>query len=137
MAENMPTLAECEQATVSEYEIGEGRDRTGYHIPGSKWVYKIQRYSRSNANQREIIRYEQLINSSNVPDGIAFPEMHILENGVIAAEYIEGREPDDQEMELVYKLEDIFGMYDSSASCNIRVVETENVKTVYIIDLAE
>lgn len=140
MAENMPTLEECREATSNaEYKIGEGRDRVGYHIPGSRWVYKVQHYSRGFANAQEYDKYVR-ISAANYTE-VMIPEMHLLENGVIASEFIDGDEPDyhnDEDVfDMVYRLENKFGLYDSSASCNIRVVKHDDgSRTVYVIDLA-
>lgn len=152
MVDILPTVEEYLRAIASmDNIIGEGRDRVGFHIPGSAWVYKAAKHPIDKINQGEYDRYIKLINS-DLPDGIAIPEMHLLSNGVIAAQYIPGNKPENCRwrehtkhendyyscwLNAVELFTDRFGMLDSSALCNIRLVDNDGEITVYVIDLGE
>lgn len=150
---DMPTLEECEQATGSyDFYVGSGMDRQGYRIPGSRWIYKVNKSRNYDVNAKEYRRYREVI-EEQLPYGISIPEMHLLPNGVIAAEYIDGEKPDsycyDHDKHYMHyeacwfnwvdKFTAETGMWDSSALCNMRLIRNEagEVSKVYIIDLGE
>lgn len=94
---NMPSIAEAELATsVPGNFIGKGVSRETYRLPGSSWAYKIETpYGKNKkANETEWIAYNEL--KDTLPEGIKFPEMHLLDNGIIATEFIDGEHPDNQ-----------------------------------------
>jgi hypothetical protein len=152
MVDTLPTVEEYLRAITNMNNIiGEGRDRVGFHIPGSNWVYKSAKYPIDRINQREYNKYTELMNS-DLPDGIAIPEMHLLSNGVLAARYILGDRPkncywrthekhqDDYYscwLNAVELFSDKFSLLDSSALCNIRLVDNDGEVTIYVIDLGE
>jgi hypothetical protein len=150
---DMPTVEECEIATGSyDFYVGSGWDRHGYHIPGSRWIYKVAKDPNNDVNQGEYSRYQEL-QEQFLPDGIAIPEMHLLENGIIAAEFIDGEKPHEYCRDHDSHYEDYpacwlnwvnefsgqTGLWDSSALCNMRLIRDEagNVTKVYLIDLGE
>lgn len=153
LTDDQPTIAECETATANkDFRIGSGRHRIGYHIPGSRWVYKVQRNATGSTNREEYDRYREITESNKMPYGVFLPEMHLLSNGVIASEFIPGDKPtycdweehedyhtDDNScwLTIVQLFESIFDLDDSSASCNVRVVESDGTRKVYMIDLGE
>lgn len=153
---DMPTLEEFQLATDSyDYYLGSGMDRHGYHIPGSRWVYKVAKNPDMRINEAEYRRYQELL-QQGLPEGIAIPEMHLLHNGAIAAEFIAGERPEsrcDYTHEndshyadyavCWYNWVEAFsaqtGLWDSSALCNMRLIRDDlgNVVKVYMIDLGE
>lgn len=63
----------------------------------SRFVYKFpggRYYDAIGANEREYATYLKILSSMILPQGVKVPEMHLLENGALAAEYIDGRHPD-------------------------------------------
>ncbi len=150
---DMPTLEECEQATGSyDYLVGSGCDRRGYRIPGSRWIYKVAKYANSYTNRQEYLHYQSLM-VKTLPARIAIPEMHLLDNGVIAAEYIDGdklesycndhdshyEDYDACWLNWVNEFSGQTGLWDSSALCNMRFIRNESgdIVKVYLIDLGE
>lgn len=138
---DLPTMEECNKAISNpEYEIGKGKDRRAFRVPGSKWVYKVADYYDTYTNPGEIERYTMLMNNPDlIPEGLHFPEMHLMENGVVAAQFIDGdRARNQEEKEIATQFADNIGWHDSSAYCNTRVtVDSEGNKKLYIIDLGE
>jgi len=88
IADNLPSWAEAEKAFSSWGNvIGTGVYRTVYRLPGSKWVYKKDNVG-GVVNRQEFTNYSRF-RPSLIP-GVAFPEMHMVSETVIACEYIEG-----------------------------------------------
>jgi hypothetical protein len=86
----LPSVADADEVTSNEeYYLASGCYRRVYYKPGSKWVYKIGDLT---SNKREYETYLKF--RPSLTDDIRFPEMHLLKNGVIAAEYIEGNQGD-------------------------------------------
>lgn len=149
----LPTVAESEKAIdegSSKYLLGCGKDREGYHIPGSRWVYKLAKYPEDRVNENEYQRYIEITQSGRLPENVRIPEMHLLPNGVIAAEYVDGDRPrcswrahDEHPSDYVCwkdslrKVEHDFNMSDSSAACNLRLTTIDGAEILYIIDLGE
>lgn len=79
-----PSVEEFEKARG--YKIGSGCFRTVFRVPGSRWVYKVD--SDGSVNAREYTTY--LKYRPSLQGNVKFPEMHLLPNGILAAEYIEG-----------------------------------------------
>jgi hypothetical protein len=138
-----PSVKESEKAISSEkYLLGSGCDRMGFRIPGSRWVYKMEKpHASGRANRREYEAYTKLMDIPELLGNVHLPEMHLLENGIIAAEYIEGVKPKGIDP-FVDPIVDAFCQYtslwDAAARCNIRVVIDEaGTKKIYIIDLAD
>lgn len=148
---SLPTLEEAEQAfSNQDYFIGEGRHRSAYHIPGSRWVYKINRNGAGRVNRREYGHYNR-IKASEIPDCVRLPEMHLLDGDIIAAEYIPGERPDYCDWRthkdhhspracwrnIVDLIEDTYFL-DDLCPANIRESYDDQVTLiVYIIDLGE
>lgn len=63
----------------------------------SKYVYKFVRPSRwevsQQSNSREYANYLKMKEILILPDGVKLPEMHLLADGTIAAQYIKGVHP--------------------------------------------
>ncbi len=84
---DMPTLKEARRAMRNpSYKIGQGVDRQVYRVPGSRWVYKRDTYKGGAVNRAEYQAY--IDHKDNLPDGIAFPTMYMVNRNIIAAEYI-------------------------------------------------
>ena len=150
---DMPTVEECQEA-INSYDnfVGAGCDRRSYRIPGSRWVYKVAKIPSNRVNEKEYHRYQNFL-AERLPYGVAIPEMHLLPNGVIAAEYIDGEKPDqycdnhyshyeDYEacwQNWVNEFSGQTGLWDASVLCNMRFIRNEAGKVikVYIIDLGE
>jgi RIO-like serine/threonine protein kinase len=87
-----PSLDEGMQAIGDlRYEIGSGCSRTVYRIPGSPWVYKEDTSSNCDQNETEFANYN--IMKYSLPIGIYLPEMHMVGNNILAAEFIDGKHP--------------------------------------------
>lgn len=92
MVDSLPTVDEANNAINYGKRFTEGSCRNVYYIPGSKWVYKTDmHYAYSQGNAAEWAAY--LDKKDSLPAGIKYPEMHMLENGVLAAEFIDGEVP--------------------------------------------
>jgi hypothetical protein len=85
---NAPSLEECEKAISRASNcIGSGVDRQVFRLKDSPWVYKKERNGCKGVNASEYATYLEL--STLLPEGVAFPLMALLDNGVIAAEFID------------------------------------------------
>lgn len=83
----LPTLSEARKAMRSRtYKIGQGVDRQVYRLPNGHWVYKRDTFKGGAVNRAEYAAY--LRHKDTLPEGIAFPEMHMVNKNIIAAEYI-------------------------------------------------
>lgn len=91
----MPTLEEARRAISAEFRLAAGTMREVYHIPGSKWVYKVDIRASGGfgGNTDEYEAY--LAKKDNLPNGIYVPLMVMLEAGILAAEFIDGVKPPD------------------------------------------
>lgn len=89
MVDTLPTIEEANDAINHGKRFTEGSYRNVYHIPGSKWVYKTD--IRKGYPQGNIDEWEAYLDKKDsLPAGIKYPEMHMLDNGVLAAEFIDG-----------------------------------------------
>ncbi len=94
---SLPTLEEAEQAITLGKRIGSGAFRNVYRLNTSKWVYKVDHnkgdtdFGTNSAEIKNFYRLCDILSSGNV----RIPKMQMLSTGVIAAEYIEGRIPED------------------------------------------
>lgn len=87
---DVPSLDEAQAARYYGEQIGRGAYRTVYRLPGSRWVYKFQNDGwayNTDSNAHEFHNYST--KRETLPQGVDFPEMHLLGN-VIAAEYVDG-----------------------------------------------
>lgn len=90
----MPTLEEAQQAISRGRRLSGGSVRKVYHIPHSKWVYKVDiRPGTYGCNADEYEAYQA--KKDNLPEGIYLPRMFMLDNGILAAEFIDGAQPPD------------------------------------------
>ncbi len=90
LLEDIPSLEEAVYAKRMHYRIGSGAYRTVYRIPGSRWVYKFEFfYEHEYVNVEEFNNFKKYKDSFSSKE-IGFPEFVLLNNEVIAAEYIEG-----------------------------------------------
>jgi hypothetical protein len=71
--------------------IGQGAYRRVFRKGRSKYVFKVN-ISSCDSNSREISQYHAV--KATLPKGVKMPEMILLENGVVAAEYIKGVFPE-------------------------------------------
>lgn len=96
MAEGLPTLRKARYAANNGSVVGEGSYRTVFRSRGSRWVYKFNVKPSTNlgSNAEEWKTYSRYKNEV-LPDGVYFPEMHFLNGGVIAAEFIKGEHPEN------------------------------------------
>lgn len=87
-----PTNAAAMKAHDKGIVIGEGSSRRVFWKKGSYWAYKFIYSSSSNfdANKDEFANYLNIKN--NLPEGINLPEMVLLDNGVLATQYIPGEQ---------------------------------------------
>ena len=87
---DLPSVEEAQYARRYGERIGVGAYRTVYRLPGSKWAYKFEsnNYWSSGANNREMFNYRT--RRGTLPEEIDFPEMHMLSDGTIAAEFVNG-----------------------------------------------
>jgi predicted Ser/Thr protein kinase len=73
--------------------------RLVYKCKTSKYVFKFLRgdtnRSRRTANAREYAVYTILKETVTLPDGVKLPEMYLLADGTLAAEYIDGYHPNE------------------------------------------
>lgn len=133
MPTTKPSVEQCLIAFSSpDYIIGQGGDRIGFHIPGTEWVYKLGKHPKRNVNRQEFERYEKL-KEVEWPRGVCLPEMHLLDNGALASEYIDGVRPKARVDEVDF-CATVFGLDDIRATCNIRVTSEGKI---YVIDLGE
>ena len=96
MAEGLPTLRKARYAKERGKVLGDGSYRIVYRTRGSKWVYKFNLDANSELgnNVHEWKTYQQY-KSMDLPGGVKLPEMHYLNGGIIAAEYIDGKHPEN------------------------------------------
>lgn len=138
----LPSIEEYEMAcSHPDYLIGMGCDRYCYRVHNSKWVYKQEKFTSPGSNRREYANYLTLKENSWMLGSICIPEMHLLTNNVIAAEYVSGYLPGYYD-EFVNSALDEFchltNLWDTQAKSNIRVVlDADGNKKIYIIDLAD
>ncbi len=90
---NTPSVKEADRAKKEGKLIGTGAYRKVYRPGDSPWVYKFNNYAGTRSgNREEYTRYLRL--KSKFPKkNIYLPEMQIFDNGVLAAQYIEGKHP--------------------------------------------
>lgn len=90
-----PTVKTAEYALDKGEIIGSGAYRYVYKTKRSKWVYKVNKANSwgSHGNKEEYETYLSVKRKGSLPPGVKMPEMHLLENGVLAAEYIKGKHP--------------------------------------------
>lgn len=93
----VPTMRQARYAKVAGRNIGDGSYRKVYKTPRGKWVFKVNRtddeYGRRYGNEGEYKTYLKLKDSNILPDGVKLPEMHLLSDGTLAAEYVKGEHP--------------------------------------------
>jgi hypothetical protein len=85
-----PSVKQAMQAHNKGTVIGEGSSRRVFWKKGSFWAYKFLynlSWSRT-ANKDEYANYLEL--KDRMPEGIKLPTMELLDNGILATEYIEG-----------------------------------------------
>lgn len=149
LALDMPTVEDSERVTSDESNyLGSGCYRTVYRETGSKWVFKVENtYSgRYSTNKVEYETYLQF--HPSLQGNVKFPKMYLLDNGILAAEYIEGSQGEyncwrpgfpgcDRDCEIdcwAKQIEFLSELIDDLHYQNVRVTPTGDV---YIIDLGE
>lgn len=83
-----PSEREAEIARTWGTKIGFGAFRDVYRRPESRWVYKFDATG-GDANRREAENYRRI--QQYLGDLFDVPEMVLLDNGVLAAEFVEGK----------------------------------------------
>lgn len=88
----IPSDEEAYYAQAYGVKIGAGAFRKVYRIPGSRFAYKFEHArgwsSNSGANRQEFHNYTT--RRATLPEGVDFPEMHMLPSGAIAVEFVDG-----------------------------------------------
>ncbi len=96
-SEKAPTVRKAHYAMTHGKIIGEGSYRRVFRTRGSRWVYKVNMTThRIGSNDLEWRTYLKYANSVTLPEGVKIPEMHYLNGGIIASEYIEGVHPENE-----------------------------------------
>lgn len=96
MAEGAPTVRKAMYAIQHGELIGQGSYRKVFRTSRGKWVYKVN-ISPSidiGSNAHEWKTYQRFVNVE-LPKRVRLPEMHYLNGGIIAAEYINGITPEN------------------------------------------
>lgn len=90
----VPSVRTARYALKKGKVIGSGAYRRVYKSKRGKWVYKVDKTDvyGNHGNTEEYATY-QLLKTRQLPPGVKIPEMHMLPNGVLAAEYIDGVQP--------------------------------------------
>lgn len=84
----LPTVEASEDARWNGTKIGAGAFRDVYRLGNSRWVYKFDG-GFIGANKQEAINYNKI--QEYLGKHYAVPEMILLENGALAAEFVEGK----------------------------------------------
>lgn len=104
LALEIPTV-EYAQALADDphnsFRIGQGSFRTAYHRTGDYWMYKYMHrthrwssdFDERTVNEWEMYYQQWITNSRDTPLEVRVPNMMLLDNNFIAAEYIEGEKP--------------------------------------------
>lgn len=90
----VPNVRTARYALKKGRMIGAGAYRKVYKSKRGQWVYKVDKtdcYGK-HGNAEEYETY-LILKASQLPPGVKIPEMHLLPNGVLAAEYIDGVQP--------------------------------------------
>lgn len=89
---DLPSIDEAKAAAYYGKKVGSGAYRNVYRVSGSRWVYKFEKdgcwAANSECNVHEMSNFRRVRKS--LPEGVDFPEMHLLEDGTLAAEYVDG-----------------------------------------------
>jgi predicted Ser/Thr protein kinase len=91
---DLPSVEDSEYARHYGHKVGQGAFRAVFRIPGSRWAYKFERtdaecwFKDRTANLTEMRNYAE--QKDNLPEGVAFPEMILLDNGAIAVKFVDG-----------------------------------------------
>jgi hypothetical protein len=126
MAEGIPTLRKARYAIEKGTLIGEGSYRKVYRTRRGKWVYKVNIGGKGvGSNRWEWNTYQDYHDNLNLPENVRIPQMHYLPNGIIAAEYVNGKEPNN----------DCYRDYHVSSCPGVDVCWAEKVKNVPISDI--
>lgn len=144
---DVPTIEEAQLALEKGADLGSGSSRNVYRYGNSPWVFKFTHHysSNSNANTDEFNNFLDLLDVE-LPEGIRIPDMYMLPNGVLAAEYIKGKSPlndcwgcghncDDPDDCWYSKFDDIESRYDGLRDISKFNVLIADDGTLYVIDL--
>ncbi len=97
MAEGLPTLRKARYAAQHGRVVGEGAYRIVYRSKRGKWVYKFNlRPSKKLGSNAEEWKTYLKHKDTELPKGVYFPEMYMLNGGIIAAQFIKGRHPENE-----------------------------------------
>ena len=90
----VPSVRTARYALKKGRIIGSGAYRKVYKSQRGKWVYKIDKDDTygNHGNAEEYETYK-ILKTRQLPPGVKLPEMHMLPNGVLAAEYVDGVQP--------------------------------------------
>jgi hypothetical protein len=142
-----PTTALAKRALTEGYTVGsKSAYRRVWKTPHGKYVYKELRYEDDTesmqANNREYATYLRLLKRT-LPAGIFLPKMYLLDNGVLAVEYISGFHPIKEcssDCDLTFFCKDHGCWRDRIRSLRIRDLHDNNVRMngkgeVFLIDI--
>lgn len=89
-----PNVRTARYALKAGRMFASGSYRKVYKTVKAKWVYKVDREDTfdQHGNREEYQTYLSM-KDLTLPEGVKIPEMHLLNNGVLAAEYIQGETP--------------------------------------------
>lgn len=91
---DLPSVEESEHARRYGNMIGRGAFREVFHIPGTEWAYKFERTDENawfKTSKPNLVEIENFTNHRDkLPYGVDFPEMLMLDNGVVAVKFIKG-----------------------------------------------
>jgi hypothetical protein len=85
--EAIPTVDDAMAISTEDNYLGSGCYRTVYRKKGSRWVIKVDNEDGA-VNRKEYETYLQF--RPSLTNNVYFPEMHLLDNGVLVAEFIDG-----------------------------------------------
>lgn len=140
-----PSVAEAVKAVCTGRLFPAGSYRDVYHLPGSKWVYKVDiphSWTNRGGNKDEYAAYLEL--KDNLPNSIKIPEMHLLDNGMLAAQFIDGESPsancgryyhDCQDQENCFWTEYGPSIHEVTRDGHFQNVIVSREGDVYVIDL--
>lgn len=91
----VPTIEDSVATIKAVNIIGEGSSRTVYWDGKSQWAFKVghTQWTTEDSNASEFENWTA-IKDVQLPAGVRIPEMHMLTNGVLAVEHINGWHPE-------------------------------------------
>jgi hypothetical protein len=146
MLDTKPTVTMAKAACTKPNLIGSGKYRNVYRKDNSEWCFKVDRQSFLRGdNKSEWETYLMIKDAPWLNEWVRIPEMHMLDNGILAARYIEGTHPDRHircypDHHRYNCIGDDCWAYKVTPAVLINDIHSENIivtaeKVVYLIDL--